>query len=108
MGVEDVSSEYDSYGFHLKRYFGNSFYIKPSLGWHNYENGWMTAPSDPDDGYEQAKVIGLHVEFGNDWSFNRYLGMGVTYFAIGPVFDLDNIAPVLMSRGPALRLIGSF
>ena len=29
MGVEDQSPEYGSYGYSLKKYFGNSFYIKP-------------------------------------------------------------------------------
>ena len=107
-GTEDAESIYASYGFHLKRYFGNSFYIKPSLGWHKYEKGWMPDPSIPDDGYELTEGIGLHVELGHDWSFNRYLGVGIVYFAIGPVFDMDNFKYLVMSKLPTLRLFGSF
>lgn len=104
----DAESYYKSYGVHFKRYFGNSFYIKPSLGWHKYEDFWMTAPDDPDDGYELSEGIGLHFELGNDWSFNRYFGVGVTYFAIGSIFDSDNPTSMILSRRPAVRLIGSF
>ena len=96
------------YGLHIKRYFGNFFYIKPSLGWHRHVKSWMTDFPSSDNGKKVSEGVGLHVELGHDWSFNRYIGIGITYFAIGSIFDSDDMTPVIMSRGPTLRLIGSF
>ena len=107
----------------IKRFFGNSFYVKSQLGWNMVslserdvspeEFAYETRGSS-DGGIGESSTplkrrgFGVNIEFGHDWLINDALGLGLSYGAIGTMYYHRRSAFHLTRFWPSFRIFGAF
>ena len=91
-----------NFSLHLKRFIGNSFYVKPSMGVH------LLKPSKLDKDNTRQSRLGVQVEVGNEWFLSEHFGIALSYGAIGVMYDEDTGELLETSLIPSIRLFGAF
>lgn len=107
----------------IKRFFGNSFYIKSQLGWNTVSLS-RSDVSPEDFAYEtrdlndggfgesstplQRQGVGVNIELGHDWMINQSFGLGLSYGALGTMYYRRRSAFHLTYFWPSFRIFGAF
>ena len=123
-GFASISSDGNNHqSLFVKRFFGNSFYVKSQLGWNTVslsesdvspeEFAYETRDqSDGEFGESSASLkrrgVGVNIELGHDWLINESFGLGVSYGAIGTMYYHRRSALHLTYFWPSFRIFSAF
>ena len=97
----DYEATSKSYSIHLKRFIGNSWYVKPSVGVHTFKSASFNVK-------RERGGIGAQLELGNEWFFNERFGVNLSYGALGLMYDTETREVHMTSLIPSVRFFGSF
>ena len=97
----DYEATSKNYAIHVKRFIGNSFYVKPSIGIHTFQ----IASRDETLG---SSGVGAQLEVGNEWLVTESFGVGVSYGAIGFMYDGEAEKLRMTNLIPSIQLSGAF
>ena len=102
MVLMDYEESMENTSIHFKRYLGNSFYIKPSIGVHTKkESGWMAVA-------KASNSAAIQVELGNEWFWTKQFGVNLSYLGMGVRYDAKDNEVKQIGLLPSIRLFGAF
>lgn len=97
----DSEATSKNYSVHLKRFIGNSFYIKPSVGVHTFKSASFNVRGT-------RSGLGAQIELGNEWFFSEHFGMNLSYGALGLMYDGETEDVHMTNLIPSVRFFGAF
>ena len=102
MVLMDYEESMNNTAIHFKRFLGNSFYIKPSIGVHSKtEAGWMAQT-------RVSNSLAVQVELGNEWFWTQNFGVNLSYLGMGVRYDNKDNELKPIGLLPSIRLFGAF
>ena len=98
----DYEESMNNTAIHFKRFLGNSFYVKPSIGVHSKtEAGWMVQT-------RVSNSLAVQVELGNEWFWTQNFGVNLSYLGMGVRYDNKDNELKPIGLLPSIRLLGAF